>query len=61
MGATVTYLPAEDADPDTTGHQFALNPTQGGQPSQTTVMVIVTQDPNVNRYTITVTRNPVQH
>ena len=58
-GATVTYLPAADADPDTGGHQFALNPTPDGQPSQTAVMVIVTHGNNVNPYTITVTRNPV--
>ncbi len=59
VGATVTYFPAADADPDTADHEFALNPTQGNQPSQTAVMVIVTdEDSNVNRYTITVTRDP---
>ena len=51
-GATVTYLPAGGAG------RFALNPTQNGQPSQTAVMVIVTQGDSVNRYTINVTRNP---
>ena len=52
----MTYLPEADAGTD--GHQFALNPTQGGQSSQTAVMVIVTQAGNTNSYTITVTRNP---
>ena len=57
----MAYLPATDADPDATGHQFALNPTQGGQPSQTAVMVTVTdEDSRTNSYTITVTRNPVR-
>ena len=56
-GTAVTYSDL-DADSDTGGHQFALNPTQGGQASQTAVMVIVTQGTSVNPYTITVTRNP---
>ena len=58
--ATVTYLPAADADDDTVGHQFALNPTQDGLSTETAVMVIVTQGGNMETYTITVTRNPVR-
>ena len=56
-GATVTYSDP-DADADTGGQQFALNPIQNGQPSQTAIAVIVTHGTNVNSYTITVTRNP---
>ena len=55
--ATVTYDSA-DADPDTALHQFALNPAQGGQSTETAVMVIVSQGGSSNSYTITVTREP---
>ena len=46
-----------DADPDTDGHQVALNAARpGGKPAQTAILVTVTDGTVIDSYTLTVTR-----
>ena len=47
-----------DADPDTAGHQVALNAAApGGKPAQTAILVTVTDGTTIDSYTLTVTRD----
>ena len=56
---TSVVISALDAASGTAGHQIALNAAQpGGNAAQTAFLVIVTNDTNIESYTVTVTRAP---
>ena len=57
---TTAMVVAPDADPDTAGHQVALNASTQHKPAQTVIVVAVSNsDGRLDSYTVTVTRAAV--
>ena len=54
---TTARVVAADADPDTSGHQVALNPSTAQRSAQTAFIVLVTAGTRIDSYTVTVTRS----